>query len=227
MMKLSALPNALTGEQLPSTPSSKRVVLFLDLLERVLVLVVYSHFARTIIASFIAHPTIFLVPLLFSETLPVIFILCRAPSSEVSRSPLDWLLGVAASLMPLLIVTGSGNHYSAAIMVAVILCMLFGALLELSAKIVLGRSFGLVAANRGVVTDGPYRFVRHPIYAGYTLVHVGYLLSSPSLHNAVLYASTLALQIARIMREERILMRDETYRAMAARVRYRLLPGIF
>jgi protein-S-isoprenylcysteine O-methyltransferase Ste14 len=173
------------------------------------------------------RPSIFLVPLLFSETLPVIFILCRAPSSEVSRSPLDWLLGVVASLMPLLIVAGSGNHYSAAIMVAVILCMMIGALLELSAKIVLGRSFGLVAANRGVVTDGPYRFVRHPIYAGYTLVHIGYLLSSPSLHNAVLYVSTLALQVARIMREERILMRDETYRAMAARVRYRLLPGIF
>jgi protein-S-isoprenylcysteine O-methyltransferase Ste14 len=227
MMKLSALPNALNGEQLPYTPSSRKVVLFIDMLERVLVLIVYSLFANTIIESFIAHPSIFLVPLVFSETLPVIFILCRAPSSEVSRNPLDWLLGVAASLMPLLIVTGSGGHHSTALMLAVIICMTFGAMLEVSAKVVLGRSFGLVAANRGVVTDGPYRFLRHPIYAGYTLVHIGYLLSSPSIHNAVLYASTLAVQIARIVREERILMRDETYRAMAMRVRYRLLPGIF
>jgi protein-S-isoprenylcysteine O-methyltransferase Ste14 len=226
-MKLSALPNTVTDEAIPSTGRLNKTVLFLDLLERVFILVLYTQFARTFIMSFIAHPSVFLLPLVFSETLPVIFILCRKPSSNVSRNPVDWLLGMAASIMPLLVVPGSGSAHGTIVMVAVVFCMLFGAILELAAKVVLGRSFGMVAANRGVVTNGPYRFLRHPIYAGYTLVHAGFLLASPSAYNAVLYVSTLTLQIARIVREERVLMNDEAYREMATRVRYRLLPGIF
>jgi protein-S-isoprenylcysteine O-methyltransferase Ste14 len=49
----------------------------------------------------------------------------------------------------------------------------------------------------------------------------------PSLLNAILYASALALQIVRILREERILCQDQHYRDFAARVSYRLLPGVF
>ena len=36
-------------------------------------------------------------------------------------------------------------------------------------KMTLGRSFGVVPANRGVVVGGPYRLVRHPIYTGYLI----------------------------------------------------------
>jgi protein-S-isoprenylcysteine O-methyltransferase Ste14 len=47
------------------------------------------------------------------------------------------------------------------------------------------------------------------------------------LRNAILYLAALAIQIARLKREERILMLDPAYQAYAARVRYRLLPGLF
>jgi protein-S-isoprenylcysteine O-methyltransferase Ste14 len=49
----------------------------------------------------------------------------------------------------------------------------------------------------------------------------------PSLMNAGIYAFGLVLQVVRIGREERVLMRDPAYRAFAARVRYRMLPGIY
>ena len=105
--------------------------------------------------------------------------------------------------------------------------MLVGLYVQISAKVVLGRSFGIVAANRGVKVQGPYRVVRHPMYAGYTIIHVGFLLAFPSVLNLALYSSELAIQIARLFREERVLRQDETYREYSARVRYRLIPKIF
>src|ERR1700682_5194874 len=44
-----------------------------------------------------------------------------------------------------------------------------GVLLQIYAKLTLRRSFGIIAANRGVMTSGPYRVVRHPMYAAYLL----------------------------------------------------------
>jgi protein-S-isoprenylcysteine O-methyltransferase Ste14 len=102
-----------------------------------------------------------------------------------------------------------------------------GLCLQTSAKLILWKSFGIVAANRGVKVAGPYRFIRHPIYAGYVLTHIGFLLGFPSLRNAILYLVALMIQSARLMREERILLQDPAYRAYAARTRYRLLPGLY
>jgi protein-S-isoprenylcysteine O-methyltransferase Ste14 len=109
----------------------------------------------------------------------------------------------------------------------VTILMLMGLLVQISGKLALGRSFGLVPANRGVKTRGLYRVVRHPIYAGYTLTHIGFLLGFPSLQNAALYAGVFAIEVTRLMREEAALKRDPVYGEYAARVRYRLLPGVF
>ncbi len=94
-------------------------------------------------------------------------------------------------------------------------------------KMSLGRSFAILPANRGVVTDGAYRFVRHPIYAGYLMGHILYLLSSFSIYNFTVYAIITLFQVHRILREEAILARTEEYREYLGRVRYRLFPGIF
>ena len=105
--------------------------------------------------------------------------------------------------------------------------MLIGLYVQISAKVILGRSFGLIAANRGIKVAGPYRIVRHPIYAGYTIIHVGFLLAFPSVWNLVLYSTQLVVQVARLLREEFILNQDQSYRDYAVRVRYRLVPMIF
>jgi protein-S-isoprenylcysteine O-methyltransferase Ste14 len=78
--------------------------------------------------------------------------------------------------------------------------IIVGLCTQVCAKFVLGRSFGMVAANRGVKIAGPYRFIRHPMYAGYTITHIGLLLAMPSLLNAALYALALAFQVIRTLR---------------------------
>ena len=99
---------------------------------------------------------------------------------------------------------------------------------QFTAKIFLGRSFGLLPAQRGVVTAGPYRFVRHPIYFGYLIGHVGFLLANYTWRNAVVLALLYAAQVIRMRREEAILAAtDAGYRAYQRRVRWHLLPFVY
>jgi protein-S-isoprenylcysteine O-methyltransferase Ste14 len=202
-----------------------RAIIVLDVVERMVFTAIFARFAVSTIENLVAAPRIETFLLLLSETLPCALILFRKPSRALSTRPTDWIFGVAGSLAPLLVTPAAVD-----LLVPEALCLaliLGGLCTQIAAKIVLGRSFGVVAANRGVKLDGPYRLVRHPMYAGYTTTHIGVLLAMPSLLNAALYALAFAFQVIRILREEAILMQSQEYRDFAARVRYRLLPGIF
>ena len=94
-------------------------------------------------------------------------------------------------------------------------------------KLSLGRSFGLMPANRGIVSTGLYRVVRHPIYLGYLITHIGFVAANPTPWNAVtLIAADLAL-MWRAVCEEQMLGQDPSYREYLQVVRWRVLPGVF
>jgi protein-S-isoprenylcysteine O-methyltransferase Ste14 len=96
------------------------------------------------------------------------------------------------------------------------------------AKWTLGRSFGLLPAARGLVTTGPYRVVRHPIYLGYFIAHIGFLAANYSQRNLAVLCGLYLLQAVRMHLEEQVLMQDSsTYREYAAAVRWRFLPGVY
>lgn len=101
-----------------------------------------------------------------------------------------------------------------------------GSAVALAAKAFLGRSFGLVAANRGVKDTGIYRFVRHPMYLGYMLSHLGFLLVFFSAANVAIYAVAWTCFWLRAKEEEKILLRDPEYQRYASKVRFRLVPGL-
>ena len=89
---------------------------------------------------------------------------------------------------------------------------LVGAAFALFSLFTIGRSFGLVAANRGIVTAGPYGLVRHPIYLAYTVALVGYLCANPTVRNiAIITVATLG-PLVRISCEEEILSHDSGVR---------------
>jgi protein-S-isoprenylcysteine O-methyltransferase Ste14 len=112
-------------------------------------------------------------------------------------------------------------------MVACWALMLVGFAMHVAAKLTLRRSFGVIAANRGVKLSGPYRLVRHPMYSGYILSQLGLVLSGPSLGNLGIVACLWGLQVCRIFAEERILRNDSDYRDLIRRTPYRLVPGMF
>ncbi len=99
-----------------------------------------------------------------------------------------------------------------------------GVLFSLWGLVSLGRSFGIAPADRGLVTGGAYRLVRHPMYAGEFVSFFAVTLSNPTAWNGLLLGIILLVFVLRIGWEERILT---GYAAYCQRVRWRLLPGIW
>ena len=88
----------------------------------------------------------------------------------------------------------------------------------------LGRSLAIAPADRGLVTRGPYRYIRHPIYAFEAIFFIGWVIAVPTPWNVAIVSIWCALQITRIIREERILGDYDEYRRI---VRWRILPGVW
>ncbi len=159
-----------------------------------------------------------------SEGLVVLLLVFRKDSRRLSRSPWDWFVALGGTFTVLLVRPATTAIGLESVGIAL---QITGTLFAIYGKVFLGRSFGLVAANRGIVSGGPYRIVRHPIYLGYLATHVGFLLANWSPRNIALYIVIYFFQFSRILSEERILGEDESYRAYCQRVRYRLIPSIF
>lgn len=193
----------------------------LDRTEQVLITVLFVWLVYRVIESQNSYAPL----LLISEAAVVIFTLIRRPTSDISLRLGDWLLAVTATAAPLLIQPGL-DIFPALAPLGVLL-VLAGNVFQGLAKLSLRRSFGIAPANRGIKADGLYRFVRHPMYAGYLIVHIGVLILMPSVINCVIYAIGWWAQILRLRAEEELLSQDPAYVAFKEKVRYRLIPGLF
>lgn len=198
---------------------------FLDVAERLLALALYGWLIARVLTVYLASGGVSNLIVLVSEGLVVIFILIRRGAQDVSQRPTDWLLALVATSTPLLVQPVADHVVLPPAIGAVV--MLAGIVIQLVAKIALGRSFGWAPAHRGLKLSGPYRFVRHPIYAGYLLCHVAFLLLNWTVWNAAVYALCYVAQVPRLLAEERLLRRDERYAKYMSVVRFRLLPGVF
>ncbi|WP_059410722.1 methyltransferase family protein [Cupriavidus basilensis] len=98
---------------------------------------------------------------------------------------------------------------------------------QIFAKASLRYSFGILPANRGIVSRGAYRFVRHPIYLGYFVTDIGFLLANFGMQNLLVFAGQFLLQGIRIIREEKLLSDDPAYRSYKRNVRSRMIPRVF
>lgn len=105
-----------------------------------------------------------------------------------------------------------------------------GVLLFLWARLTFGwRSFH-VAANPtagGLVTNGPYRYIRHPIYAAMCVVGWAGILAHLSWRSAICGTVLVLAGLVRIYCEEKLVLTRYPEYAEYTRRTWRLIPYLF
>lgn len=196
-----------------------------DVGARMVVVALFTLMAVAIAADFLATGRLTGLLLLASETLVVILTICRRSTSIVDRSIRARVLTTISMMGPPLARPAAVAALAPELMTVALSAA--GLLVVIAGKLSLGRSFGLMPANRGIVSTGLYRLVRHPIYLGYLVTHLAFVAANPSVWNIVLLlAADLAL-LLRAVCEEATLARDAAYRTYQSQVRWRVVPGVF
>jgi protein-S-isoprenylcysteine O-methyltransferase Ste14 len=152
--------------------------------------------------------------------------LVRVPPTAVAINSRTVLATAIMVVTPPLLMNNAAPS-TGVLAIAALTVELVGVIITQSARLYLGRKFALLPANRGIVSRGPFAFIRHPIYAGWLILSVGYVMAYPNARNVSAVAATLPFMIWRIELEERLLDQDAAYRAYCAATPYRLLPLIF
>ena len=102
-----------------------------------------------------------------------------------------------------------------------------GSFVAIVALMNLGRSFAIFPARRSLVSNGLYRWIRHPAYAGEIMIMLGVAHAAGTVLAWLLMMLTLAGMIARIDREERLLSVDQGHEHYRRQVPWRLVPRIW
>jgi protein-S-isoprenylcysteine O-methyltransferase Ste14 len=196
-----------------------------DILSRAVIIVLFSFMAVQFGRDFLQTGRLTNLLLLISEMLVVALTVLRRSAATVDRSTRARLLTTLSLLGPPLVKPVQLLPLlPPSITVA---ASVIGLAVVIAGKVTLGRSFGLMPANRGIVSSGVYRLVRHPIYLGYLITHVAFLFANPTTWNlAILMVGDTAL-LLRAVCEEQTLARDAQYREYQQLVRWRVCPGLF
>jgi protein-S-isoprenylcysteine O-methyltransferase Ste14 len=140
-------------------------------------------------------------------------------------------VGVVVALVSQLAVVavglfGASTDGGAAVLASDVL-LLAGLGFAICSVAVLGRCFGVLPDVRGLVTRGPYRLVRHPLYLGELTAVLGVVLGSQKpLLAGLTWLLCAGLQLVRTGYEERTIRAEfPEYDEYAARTK-RLIPGV-
>lgn len=159
------------------------------------------------------------------NTILVWVTIARRPSVSTSTQIKDWVAALLTVVMSMLFQPTEWHQWFAKSMGSILQGV--GVVIMVVALASLGRSFGIVAANRGIKQSGPYAWVRHPLYAGELIFFTGFLLTSFSSSNLVLWFGVVCGLVIRSWAEENHLSQDPAYQVYMRAVPYSFFPKLF
>jgi protein-S-isoprenylcysteine O-methyltransferase Ste14 len=131
---------------------------------------------------------------------------------------IGWALPLIVTLSMSVVGWYEPRDFPAGVMLVSTFFVVIGTAFTIYALRHLGKHFGVVSDVRGLVTTGPYRWVRHPLYGGETLTTIGFVIAVASPLTIAVFSVGLALQIWRAKVEEQALTATfHEYREYAAR----------
>jgi isoprenylcysteine carboxyl methyltransferase (ICMT) family protein len=183
-----------------------------DILARAVIVVLFTIMAVRLGSDFLKTGRVTGLLLLASEALVVILTVLRRPAGIVDRSTRARVLMVVSLIGPALVTPASipallPEFTTVAVSACGLLVVIIG--------------------NRGVVSTGLYRVVRHPIYMGYLVTHAAFCAANPTIGNLVILVAADIALLVRAVCEEQTLAKDAAYRDYQQIVRWRVLPGVF
>lgn len=131
--------------------------------------------------------------------------LVRKEPLRRERRMVGWVLPLAVTLALAVVGWFDPKDYPTPALILATAFVVAGTGFTIYALRHLGRHFGVVSDVRGLVTSGPYRYVRHPLYAGETLTTIGFVIAVVSPVTAIAFVGGMALQIWRARVEEQAL----------------------
>lgn len=185
----------------------------------------WSRFVLHAIGDWLEHSGPINLGILIHNTILFVLFLTRRKSVETSHRLIDWLIPAFTIACTMLLL--SDATINSLIYVVSITIQSIGILGIIFSLLSLGRSFGIIPANRRIKISGAYRIVRHPVYASELLFYLGFLLGNFSIRNLIIVILIIGGQIWRSLAEEKLLSGDEGYRSYLNSVRYRFIPGLF
>jgi protein-S-isoprenylcysteine O-methyltransferase Ste14 len=182
----------------------------------------------------LAQPDFTLTIMLLSELARVLFaaliiglLFARTPPRSSAKGLTPRIMAILGTYFMVGVLLMPRHELSATALTISATLILGGMAFAVYALLYLGRSISVMAEARRLVTGGPYRLVRHPLYLGEEIVVLGTLMQFFSPWALLVLALQIGCQLYRMHREEQVLAASFPEYATYKQSTWRILPGVY